>query len=83
MNYPSTPEFVADIEIIDDKGNSEQVGSKIIALNVSKAKDAIDGEVLLDCREFQEPENNLMIRIPLSVLVAALSRATLHADHNP
>lgn len=82
MNYLAEPEFISHLEYVNGAGDCDTVGERIASMTVSKSKNDADAEVQLDFRDVKRG-TNLLVRIPLARFVAALSQATLHADHNP
>ncbi len=80
MSYPNNPEVIATIETIDTNGNDNRLGDRIVGVQVRTDKQWVDGVVDLDVREFDRKRGNLVLRIALPELMAALSRATLNAD---
>ncbi len=81
MSYPNNPEVIATVETIDTEGESTYLGDRIVGIQVRTDKQWVDGVVDLDVREFdRKRDSNLVLRIALPELMAALSRATLNAD---
>ncbi len=80
MSYPNNPEVIATIETIDVEGNDAQIGDRVVGIQVRTDRQWTTGVVEIDVREFDRRRGNLVLRIALPQLMAALSQATLHAD---
>ena len=80
MNCPNCPEIIAHIDRIDTAGNDESLGDKIIGVQVRQTKNQRDGTLDIDIRNLDRKTGNLVIRIPLPELMAAISCATLNSD---
>ena len=81
MSHPSNPEVIASATFIDQDGNDDYLGDRIVGIQVRTDRQYADGVVDIDVREFNRKKDiNLVLRISLPELMAALSRATLNAD---
>ena len=80
MKYPSTPELIGAVEEIDKNGDINPIGDKIVGISVYREKNNLDGRVDIDVREMKKSHSNLVIRLQLPELMAALSCATLNAE---
>lgn len=83
MRYPNCPEVIVTVEGITPDGDSIYHGDKVVGIQVFQSERDRDGRVDLDIRGFDKKGNNLVIRIGLTELMAALSSAILNADHDP
>lgn len=80
MKNPRTPELIASIDVIND-GNDEQLGDRIVGISVRQDKELhSEGTVDIDIRGLDNKHENLVIRLSLPELVAAIATATLNAD---
>lgn len=80
--YKDCPEIISTLREINSEGDDLGVGDRVMGVQVrieGKEKPAI---VQLDVRNFKK-QNNLILEVELSELVAAISVATLNADKNP
>ncbi len=76
MSYPNNPEVIATVETIDTEGENAYLGDRIVGIQVRTDKQWTDGVVDIDVRKFDRKGGNLVLRIALPELMAALSRAT-------
>lgn len=82
MKYPNSPEIIASIEAVNKDGDTFDYGDHIMSVSVRQDKGTSrDGTVDIDIRNWTKKEN-LIIRIPLPELFAALASATLNADRD-
>lgn len=81
MKYPNNPEIVVTVDMIDGDGDEVNMGDRIAGVQVRQSKSERDGIVDLDIRGFKGSKN-LVVRIPLPELIAALSCATMNAERD-
>lgn len=72
--------MIGNVELMDEEGDETYCGDKVVGVRVYSSNQV--GMVELDVRDFKEGKKavNLLIRIELSELVAAISHATFNAD---
>lgn len=74
MKYPNTPELIASVDEIDNKGNDTFLGDKIVGIGVRQDKEVNrEGTVDIDVRGFKRG-SNLVIRLPLPELMGDRNR---------
>lgn len=81
MKYYDTPELIGLVERIDADGESSLEGDRIIGVHVKQdSGQHREGTVTIDIREFDRKHGNIVVRLSLPDLVAAIATATLNAD---
>jgi hypothetical protein len=78
--YTREPEFVSNLRIVDSEGNERFIGDNVASVAVYKGDAKSSAIVQFDIREYPRKKDNLVIEIPLSDLIAAISSATLNAE---
>lgn len=80
MKYPSNPEIIASLEIINKEGEAAYLGGRIISLQVRQVK-GDTGTVDVDICGYPKQSDNLVVRFSYPELMEALASAALNAEH--
>jgi hypothetical protein len=77
--FESEPEVIGTVQTISNRGREAYYGDKIVGISVDRSEG--QGLVTIDLRQLgaTKPVDNLMIKIELPELVAAISQATLNS----
>lgn len=81
MKYYETPEIIAHVRTVDQNGDDHLNGDKVAGIQVLfDDGNHREGTAQIDVREFGKKGENLVIEVPLSDLMAALTTATLNRE---
>ncbi len=83
MPHDKQPELIAQTNIVSGDGNESCEGSSIVSVAVYQDKDSQRrGEVQLVVHDYNGDADDLIVRLPLPELMAALGLATLNAERD-
>jgi hypothetical protein len=78
--YKKCPEFLANVRFVNKDGDDSNHADKVAAIQVFADKERPEGFAQIEVRELMG--KCLVVEIELPELIAALSLATLNADHD-
>lgn len=82
MKFYKTPEILAQVRTVNQDGEDSHLGDKVLGVQVLFDDDRHrEGTAQLDLRGYARKGNeNLIVEVPLSDLMAALTTAALNRD---
>lgn len=83
MKYYETPEVIGQVEEHRKGSNSDPmpIGDRIVGITIFRDDDQRrEGELQIDIRQYDRTRDNIVIKLPLLEVMAAITTAAIHRE---